>query len=146
MSGANMLDVNPGAFEQDYEYGRRWQNGRQQAYVLGANVHVKQDTKSRSLHLLLGIASTEGSGKGVKFDEYVKMEGEKYRECIAAIAPEALQGGKVDLDAWTNRAVTIEVTEEVDRIQTEKKGTQVKRPRAGRFLAAAPAPAGGPRL
>jgi hypothetical protein len=142
----NILDVDPSAFERDYEYGRKWINGRQSAFVLGANIHIKKETGSKTLKLVLGIAAAEGGGKGVKVDVYVPLAGERYRDAVAAVAPEALRGGKVDLDAWANRPITVDVSEEIDKIATERTGVTTKRPRIERLLPVAPAaPATDPR-
>lgn len=146
----NVFTVNPTAFDQDYEFGRPVAYGvTQPAFVLEAAGHTTRKG-SRSIRLTIGVVSsqphpTTGKKCGCKVETYEPLAGERYRELVAAVDPALLAGGTVDVSKWAGRRISVVLTEEEDRLQTERTGVPTTRPRVTRILpsgtAAAPAAA-----
>lgn len=150
----NILRVNPAAFEQDYEFNRPVAYGVvMPVYILEAAVYTSRKG-SKSIRVTLGAMSsaphpTTGKPCGAKVETYEPLAGERYRNLIAAVAPEALTGGDVDVSKWAGRKARARFIEEVDRLQSEKTGITTMRARMDAILppaAAAPAAQSGAAL
>ena len=142
----NILRVNPAAFEQDYEFGRAVAYGVvMPVYILEAAIHTSRKGL-KSIRVTLGAMSsqphpTTGKPCGAKVETYEPLAGERYRNLIAAVAPEALTGGDVDVSKWAGRKARARFIEEVDRLQSEKTGFTTMRARMDAILPPAAATA-----
>lgn len=164
----NVLRVDPRAFDQDYEYGRAVQYGLWvPGYILGANVHTKRGSNSKTLKVIVGVMSTEpnpttGKKCGAKIDTYVPLAGDRYKRAVECGDPEspkryaqaiaqgiphekALVAAETNLDKWAGKPIMVLLGEEDDKLQSERTGVPSKRARVEDMMphapAAAPAPA-----
>ena len=109
-----------------YAYGRPYTKGPQQGFILRATSKQWPDG-GRQIDLVLGIGCPTIEGKGVKVDYRVRIPSPEYGDLLRLMDEKPVKGQSINLEAWKNREVPVNIGEEVDRKKSEESGQKVLR-------------------
>lgn len=129
-----------------YAYGRDFQKGPQQGFVLSASVKTWPDG-GRQLNVVIGTGCPSIPGKGVKTDYRIRIPSPEYGEFLRMCGIVPQKGQTIDLTQCKNKEVVATLGEEVDRKKSDDLGRQVLRAKCVTISApkaAQPAPAKPP--
>lgn len=131
------VDTQNFEMESDYRWDRSWFVGEQAGVVLDASEHRSKEKNKLSIKITVGFKGPDG---GIKVDEYVPPFGQRFRDLLAALAPEYLSGAPcqhcgrpkdLDVAVLVGRWAWFDIQSEFDE-QSQRDRARLK---AMRFMA-----------
>lgn len=109
-----------------YAYGRAYQKGPQQGFILSAQAKTWPDG-GRQIDFTIGTGCPSMPGKGTKCDYRIRIPSPEWGEFLRFMGVVPVKGQQIDLTQFKDKEVLANLSDEVDRKKSEETGQKVMR-------------------